>query len=323
LVDLVAHEKPGIIVLGPTASGKTHLAIAVASRFNGEIVSCDALQIYRHMDIGTAKAHPRERADIPHHLIDVQDPEDEFSAGEYQRQAREAILAVTSRGHLPVVAGGTGFYLRALLEGLFQGPERSDELRDRMRTIILRRGIRTLYRALQRCDPVSADRIAEADSERIIRAYEVYLVSGRTMSWWQQQPKDTFRGYRWLKIGIDFPREKLYRRIDQRVESMFQQGFIEEVHGLLQRYPRTCHAFKAIGYRQSVKYLEGKATLTEAVEATQQESRRYAKRQLTWFKADPEVVWLDGEMDPRDLVLKAEDMVRTFLFSHQGDSERC
>jgi tRNA dimethylallyltransferase len=309
----VSKDTPGIVILGPTASGKTQLAIALALHFQGEIVSCDALQVYRHMNIGTAKIAPSDRAGIPHHMLDVQDPGSEFSAGDYQRQAREAIQGIHHRNHLPLVVGGTGFYLRALIEGLFEGPERSETLRARMRNIIHRKGSAILHHALQQIDPPSAARIASNDADRIIRAYEVYLVSGKTMSWWQQQPRDAFQGFRWLKIGIDLPRDQLYQRINARVDRMFSGGLLEEVQSLLKTYPPTCHAFKAIGYRQAAEYISGQMPLPQAIEDTKQESRRYAKRQLTWFRTDPDIVWLDGVLDSEELLSNAVDAVREFI----------
>lgn len=307
------HQNPGIVILGPTASGKSYLGVELALRFRGEIISCDALQVYRQMDVGTAKISQEEQAGIPHYLLDVQDPEKEFSAGDYQRQARSVIRQISERGHLPFVVGGAGFYLRALIEGLFEGPERSEELRARMRSIINRKGSGTLHRALRRVDPVSAARIAEKDADRILRAYEVYLVSGKPMSWWQQQPRDAFEGYRWLKIGIHVPREQLYQRINQRVERMFRCGLLEETRTLLKKHPKNCHAFKAIGYRQAAEYLEGQIPLSQAIESTQQESRRYAKRQLTWFRADPEILWLDGCLDFDELIAKSSVAIQGFL----------
>jgi tRNA dimethylallyltransferase len=309
----VTHKYPGIVILGPTASGKTHLGIELALRFQGEIVSCDAFQVYRHMNIGTAKASPAEQGLVRHHMIDLRDPSEDFSAGDYHRLARKALDEIRRRGNLPFIVGGTGFYLKALIEGLFEGPERSEKLRARMRKIINRRGARTLHRALRRVDSESAGRIAEADSERIIRAYEVYHVSGKTISWWQQQPRDALTGYRWLKLGIDMPRQPLYERINRRVEDMFRSGLTEEVEHLLKLCPRASQAFKAIGYRQTTEYLEGKISLAQAIEATQLESRRYAKRQLTWFRSDQNILWLDGRLNPDELRKAAEAHINYFL----------
>ena len=296
---------PAIAVIGPTASWKSGLGIALARAFQGEIVGCDALQIYRGMDIGTAKILLAEREDIPHHMLDVAEPGREFSAGDYQRQARISIRETSSRNRLPIVVGGSGFYLRALIEGLFEGPERSEELRARMRTVIQRRGSNTLHRALSRIDSESAVRIAPNDADRIIRAYEIYLISGKNMTWWQEQPRDVFTGFRWLKIGINWPRELLYQRINMRVEKMFSDGLLEETRNLLESYPPTCPAFKAIGYRQAAEHLAGQISLDQAMESTQMESRRYAKRQLTWFRADREILWLSADDGEESLIHSA------------------
>ena len=304
-----------IAVVGPTASGKSRLGIALARAFQGEIVGCDALQVYRQIDIGTAKVTLKEREGVVHHLLDVADPDREFSAGDYQRQARAVLREISGRGRLPIVVGGTGFYLRALIDGLFEGPERSEELRARMRAIIRRKGSDILHRLLERIDPESAARIAPNDADRIIRACEIHFVSGKNMSWWQSQPRDALTGYRWLKIGIDMPRELLYQRINRRVERMFKDGLLDETHRLLEIYPATCPAFKAIGYRQAAEYLAGQITLTQAVESTQMESRRYAKRQLTWFRADKEIIWLHAGDDSEAATLedRAVNAVRDFI----------
>jgi tRNA dimethylallyltransferase len=304
---------PGIVILGPTASGKTRLALDLAHLFNGEIVSCDALQVYRHMDIGTAKASKSEQERVRHHLIDVQDPDLDFSAGDYQRLARKAIQEIHGNGHVPFVVGGTGFYLRALIAGLFEGPGRSNELRTRMRNIIRRKNAEVLHRSLQRVDSLSAARIAPTDAERIIRAYEVYLLTGKTMTWWQQQARDAFAGYRWLKIGIEIPRDALYARINQRVERMFEGGLQDEVRNLLHKFQRHAHAFKAIGYRQAIDCLDGKLTLAQAIEETQKESRHYAKRQLTWFRSDREIHWLNGQLGDAELRKQAADLISDWL----------
>ena len=316
------REYPGIVILGPTASGKSQLGIALALRFQGEILSCDALQVYRGMNIGTAKVTPEEKAPVRHHMLDLREPGEDFSAGDYQKLAREALDDIRSRGALPFVIGGTGFYLKALIDGLFQGPGRSEELRARMRRIISRKGSRTIHRALKRIDPNSADRIAENDSERIIRAYEVYLISGKSISSWQQEPRDSLKGYRWLKLGIKAPRQLLYERINRRVEEMFKIGLPEEVDNLLKSFPRSSQAFKAIGYSQTAEYLEGKLTLAQAIDATQMESRRYAKRQLTWFRSDLEIVWLDGSLKAEELQKEAEFRIAEFLRS-AGLSPAC
>jgi len=312
-IEPVSSEIQAIVILGPTASGKSRLALTLAPRFRGEIVSCDALQVYRYMNVGTAKASKADQEGVRHHMLDVQDPDSDFSAGDYQRMSRDVIRGIHGRGCVPFVVGGSGFYLRALIEGLFEGPARSEELRARMRNIIRRKKAAVLYRYLERVDPLSAERISPKDSERIIRAYEVYLLTGKTMTSWQQQPKDAFAGIRWLKIGIDLPREQLYGRINQRVDEMFAGGLLEEARELLLRFPRQVPALKAIGYRQAIDYLDGILTLPQAVEETKKESRHYAKRQLTWFRSDPDIVWLDGRLDWPELQDKAAALIAEWL----------
>jgi tRNA dimethylallyltransferase len=287
--------------------------MALAERFHGEILTCDALQVYRNMDIGTAKPTAEERERIVHHMLDLREPCDDFSAGDYLRLGREALNLIRARGRIPFVVGGSGFYLRALIQGLFEGPPRAEALRTRMRRIIARRGPKSIHAALRRVDPETAARLAPADAERNIRAYEIYLLTGRTMSWWQNQPKNELLQFRWLKLGIRWPRPQLYARIDRRVEEMFRQGFVGEVQTLIARFPRDCHAFKAIGYRQIVGHLEGKWNLEHAIADTQRESRRYAKRQLTWFRADPDIVWLDATLGPETLLEQASNAVAGFL----------
>jgi len=265
------------------------------------------------MDIGTGKVSAAEQMLVRHHMLDLQDPDKDFSAGDYQRLAREVLARIREREHIPFVVGGTGFYLRALIDGLFVGPSRSEALRARMRRIIQRRGVRTLHRALNRVDPQSASRIALSDAERIIRAYEVYLLSGKPMTRWQQQPRDALRGCRWLKVGIQMPRALLYQRIEQRVEEMFRSGFLEEVQKLLAGFPRDSHAFRAIGYKQIADYLEGKCSVSQAMDETKKESRHYAKRQLTWFRSDPEIQWLDGQLNLDQLRISAAALIEEFL----------
>jgi tRNA dimethylallyltransferase len=306
-------EYPAVAVLGPTGSGKSALALSIARSFRGEVINCDALQIYLGMDIGTAKASWEERLEIPHHLLDLRRPGEDFSAGDYLRAGRETLRRIQAKGTLPVIAGGTGFYFRALSKGLFEGPGRSEDLRVRMRRVLERRGSVRLHRALARVDPEAAGRISPADASRIVRAYEVFLLTGKPISCWQQQPTDQLTGFRWLKLAISWPREALYERIDRRVDTMIQRGFIEEVRELLRSYPPDSHAFKAIGYGQIAAFLEGRTKLEDAVEEIKRETRRYAKRQLTWFRAENGVRWLEGTLGADRIEAQAAELVSSFV----------
>jgi tRNA dimethylallyltransferase len=286
-----------VVILGPTASGKSALALHVAEKFSGEIVSCDSVAVYRNFEIGTAKPSREERVQVPHYLIDVAEPGGTYTAGEYARQARAAIGDIADRGRLPIVVGGTGLYLRALLEGLFPGPQRSEELRERLRARATERGGQYLHRVLQRLDAESAAKIHPNDTPKLVRAIEVCLSSRSRMSeLWQEKGRDPLRGYRVLRIGLNPPREELYARINQRAAKMFDDGLVAETKALLERYgeARNVMPVHSLGYRQAVQYLKGEATLDEAISAAQQGHRNYAKRQMTWFRREPDVNWLMG-----------------------------
>jgi tRNA dimethylallyltransferase len=306
-------DYPAIAVLGPTGSGKSALALSIARRFHGEIVNCDALQVYRGMDVGTAKASWEERREVPHHMLDLRSPGEDFSAGDYLRIGRESLDRIRSKGALPVVAGGTGFYYRALCDGLFEGPGRSEDLRARMRQVLERRGPPRLHRALARADPEAAARISPTDASRIVRAFEVYLLTGKPISSWQQRPADHLTGFRWLKLAISWPREVLYGRINSRVDGMIQGGLLEEVRELLRSFPPDSHAFKAIGYGQIAAFLGGKTSLEGAVEEIKRGTRRYAKRQLTWFRAEDGILWLDGTQGFGGVKSQAARLVESFV----------
>ena len=278
-----------VILLGPTGSGKTALSLELAERFNGEIVSCDSVAVYRGMELGAAKPSAAERARIPHHLIDTADLDRPFTAGEYGRQARAALREIAGRGKLPIVTGGTGLYLRALTEGLFAGPERREDLRDRLRTRAAQRGSVWLQRLLARLDPASAARIHANDTPKLIRAIEVCLTVRKPLS--QVLARDPLTGYRLLRIGLNPPRSALYDRLNQRCARMFAAGLVAETRSLLDRYGRI-KALDSLGYRQALSILEGAATEEAAIAAAQQGHRNYAKRQLTWFRREPGVHWI-------------------------------
>ncbi|RPI26342.1 MAG: tRNA (adenosine(37)-N6)-dimethylallyltransferase MiaA [Acidobacteria bacterium] len=289
-----------IALVGPTGSGKSALAVEVALRLGCEVVNCDSMQLYRRLNIGTAKPTDRQRSLVPHHLYDVIEPDELYSAGRYMLEARTVCREISERGKTPLVVGGTGLYLRALLLGVFEGPGRSDELRRRLHRIADRKGSEYLHRLLSRRDPPAAARIEPADRIRLVRALEVFFATGSPIS--QLQPaRQPFEPFSIVKIGLNLPRSELYARINRRVEEMFQSGLIEEVSALLQQgYSPDLKAFEALGYRAVVRVLRRDITLLEAVELTQRETRRYAKRQMTWFRKEEGMNWIPyaGE-DPR------------------------
>ena len=299
-----------VLLLGPTGSGKTALSLELGERFGGEIVSCDSVAVYRGMDLGTAKPTKEEQARRPHHLIDVADPDQPFTAGEYSRQARAALREIASRGRLPIVTGGTGLYLRALTEGLFVGPERQDGLRDRLRQSTQKHGEGWLHRLLQRLDPTSAERIHPHDAAKLIRAVEVCLATRKPLS--EVLARDPLTGFRLLRIGLNPPRPALYDRLNRRAAAMFADGLVEETRGLLERYGPV-KALDSLGYRQAFTVLAGTVSREAAVSAAQQGHRNYAKRQLTWFRREPDVHWLTAFGDEPETLLAAIELVRTAL----------
>lgn len=297
---------PLLVVLhGATASGKTSLAIELAERFSGEIVSCDSVAAYRDLEIGTAKPTAEERARVAHHMLDVVSPSEAYTAGDYSRDARVVLAKIVARGHMPIVAGGTGLYLRALLDGLFPGPRRSEELRERLRGIAEKRGETYLARILRRLDPASAMRIHPNDTPKIIRAIEVTLAGRQPMSAAWQAGRNPLQGFRVLRLGLDPPRRDLYARIDDRAAAMFATGLVEETEQLLARYGADCRPLASLGYRQAAMLLGGELSSSDAIAATQQGHRNYAKRQGTWFRHEPEVHWLDGFGDEPEIAAQA------------------
>lgn len=283
-----------VVILGPTASGKTALSLALAEKFDGEIVNCDSVAMYREFDIGTAKPSTAERARAPHHLIDCVDPTEHVTAGQYARQARQVLEEIKSRQHLPIVVGGTGLYLRALLEGLFPGPQRSEELRERLRERAAHRGSEYLHRILIRLDRAAAEKIHSNDTPKLIRAIEVCLASRQKMTELWKEGRDPLRGFRILRLGLDPDRAALYARINERAVLMFEQGLIDETKRLLEKYGDAPWPLSSLGYKQAVQLLRGEVTREQALQAAQQGHRNYAKRQLTWFRREPNVTWLKG-----------------------------
>jgi tRNA dimethylallyltransferase len=295
-----------IILLGPTGSGKTALSLSLAELFHGEIVSCDSVAVYRGMELGTAKPTPEERARVPHHLIDVTTPDHPFTAGEYSRQARAALHAITARGRVPIVTGGTGLYLRALTGGLFAGPARHELLRERLRSKAQNRGSAWLHRLLTRLDPPSAERIHANDTPKLIRAIEVCLAARKPMS--DVLARDPLTGFRLLRIGLNPPRAALYDRLNRRCAEMFAAGLIEETRALLAQYG-SVQALDSLGYRQALSVIRGEADLPHAAAAAQQGHRNYAKRQLTWFRREPGVEWITAFGDEEETLRTAVRLI--------------
>lgn len=298
-----------VVILGPTASGKTVLSLALAEKFAGEIVNCDSVAMYREFDIGTAKPSVAERARAPHHLFDYVDPTEDITAGEYARQARQVLAEVKARRHLPIVVGGTGLYLRALLEGLFAGPQRSEDLRERLRERAARRGSGYLHRILLRLDQAAGERIHRNDAPKLIRAIEVCLASRQKMSAMWEQGRDPLRGFRIVRIGLDPERGALYERINQRAASMFEAGLIDETEKLFEKYGDRARPLGSLGYRQAGQYLRGELSRDQGVLAAQQGHRNYAKRQMTWFRREPDVRWFKGFGDESQIQSEALEYV--------------
>jgi tRNA dimethylallyltransferase len=295
-----------VVVLGPTASGKTALSVALAERFHGEVVNCDSVAIYREFEIGTAKPSADERARVPHHLLDCVDPTGYITAGEYARLARQALAEIKSRRTLPIVVGGTGLYLRALLDGLFPGPKRSEELRERLRRRAEQNGADYLHRVLCRLDPDAAAKIHANDIPKLIRGIEICLASRQRMTEMWKQGRDPLMGFRILRLGLNPDREALYARINERAKHMFNSGLVEETKHLLRKYGDAARPLASLGYKQAVQLLRNEIDLKSALQAAQQAHRNYAKRQMTWFRREPEVVWLEGFGDDPAIQQKAE-----------------
>jgi len=298
-----------VVVLGPTGSGKTALSLELSTRFEGEIVNCDSVAVYREFGIGTAKPTPAEMARVPHHLFDVIEPAGYTTAGEYARKARNVIQEIRGRGRLPIVVGGTGLYLRALLEGLFLGPQRSEELRKRLRGRAREKGPQYLHRVLRRLDQNAAEKIHANDVPKLVRAIEVCLSARQPMSEQWKHHRAALQGFAILRIGLDPARALLYERINLRVQKMFEAGLIEETKQLSEKYGEAARPLSSIGYKQVVQLLKGELDREGAIRAVQQAHRNYAKRQMTWFRREPEVKWISGFGDELAVVEAAARLV--------------
>jgi tRNA dimethylallyltransferase len=296
-----------VVIIGPTAVGKTKLSIALAKRLNGEIISGDSMQIYKGMDIGTAKIKPEEMEGIPHHLLDIKEPWESFSVVEFQQLARSHIHEISARGRLPMIVGGTGLYIQSVIYDYQFSAAPSDEAyRRQLRKIAEEKGEETLHEKLKAIDPESAERIHPHNLRRVIRALEIYHCTGKTMTEWQRgQTKQLV--YDAAIVGLTMEREQLYRRINERVEQMLAEGLLEEARALYDRGIRDCQSVQAIGYKELYDYFDGRVSLEEAIEQLKQNSRRYAKRQLTWFRNQMPVQWFDMT-DAAKFVEKTEEI---------------
>ena len=305
---------PLIAIVGPTASGKSTLGAWLARKFGGEVLACDSTQVYRGFDIGTAKPTGEERDGVPHHMLDLVDPGFAFTAGEYRLRAIEVLEDLRRRSQLPILTVGTGLYLRALLEGLADAPARSEELRARLEAGADKHSLHYLHRVLRRLDPEAALRIGSRDRPKMIRAIEVCLLTGRPLSEVHRAGRARLEGYAPIKIGLQPPRAALYERIEQRVHTMLDRGWLDEVSRLVRSgVPLDAKPFDFIGYNELRAHLEGTVTLAAATKAISQSTRRYAKRQLTWFRKEPLVHWLPGFGDDPAIATAAEHFVAGHL----------
>jgi tRNA dimethylallyltransferase len=306
---------PLIAIVGPTASGKSELGLYLAECFSGEIINYDSVQIFRHLNIGAAKPSIEERQRVPHHMIDIREPTEIFTAGDYQREARLVLEQIRNRRRVPILVGGTGLYLRALTDGLFNGPARSVYWRNRLEMTAERKGRKYLHSVLKRLDRAAAVRIAENDKPKVIRALEVRLETGIPLSQYlDEMPRRPITGFKVHTIGLNPPRDELYKRINERVNRMFQAGLVEEVRDLLaNEIPPSAKPFEAIGYRHVITNIDSCIPPDETIRIIQRDTRRYAKRQMTWFRKQPEVTWFDGPGDNEEIKNKVHQFLKPLV----------
>jgi len=311
MVGSLGEDYPLLAIVGPTAAGKSALALALAERLDGEIINCDSVQLYRGFNVGTGKIPPEERRGIPHHLLDRVEPEQLFTAGDYRREASRVLTDVRERGKWPIIVGGTGLYLRALLLGLFEGPERSEDLRARLGALAERRGREFLHRLLGRLDQRAAARIHPRDTPKIIRAVEVRLLARQPMSAMLERGRVGLQGFRVFKVGLIPDRKQLAYRINARGERMFAFGLLEETRALLARPDAArIKPLGALGYRQAGAALRGELSLEDAIRETQAATRRYAKRQMTWFRRETDIAWFAGFGDDAQIQAQVLEWLR-------------
>jgi len=302
-----------VAILGPTATGKSALALALAERHRGEIINCDSTAVYRGFDIGTDKLPVAGQRGIPHHLIDIADPTDEYTAAQYARDAAAMVRDIHSRGRLPIVVGGTGFYYRALTRGLFPGPSRDAALRGRLESIAERKGLSTVHRLLTRVDPASAVRIQPRDLKRMVRALEVYFLTGRPLTEHFAATTSPLPEFDVLAMAVRLPPAQIAERVARRVDEQFERGLLDEIRGLLARgVPETARPFGGLVYRQALEQLHGVRDEAATRALIAQENRRYARRQLVWFRKEPNLIWIDGPGDAPPALAATNQLVEDF-----------
>jgi tRNA dimethylallyltransferase len=302
-----------LAIVGPTASGKTKLSIIVAEKIGGEIISADSRQVYRYMDIGTAKPSKEERERVKHYFIDELNPDEEFNAGVFGERGREIIEDIFSRGKVPIVVGGSGLYVKSLIDGFFEGPAGDWELREILYRKAEQLGKGALYEELKKVDPASAEKIHPNNLKRVIRALEVYYLTGKPISQLQSEMKPEIN-FETVQIGLNWDRKKLYKRIEERVDMMIEQGLIEEVKRLRELgYDKNLNALQTVGYKEVFDYLDGIISYDRMIYLIKRNSRRYAKRQLTWFRQDKRIIWIDVDerTDFNELADKVIDIYKS------------
>jgi tRNA dimethylallyltransferase len=315
-------SKPILIaVLGPTATGKSALALAIADRYHGEVINCDSTAVYRGFDIGTDKLRESERRGIPHHLIDVVDPAEEYTAARYAREASALVRDILARGRLPIVAGGTGFYYRALTRGLFPGPGRDEQLRRRLETVASRRGTARLHRMLGRVDPASAARIQPRDLKRLVRALEVYFLTGRPLTEHFAATRSPLPDVEAVGVALRLPAQQISERVTRRVDEQFARGLLDEIRALLGRgVAPDVRPFGGLVYRQALEHLRGERDEAATRALIAQENRRYARRQLIWFRKEPNLRWFDGPGESASTIARVLEFLDTRLL-HTDDQQ--
>lgn len=307
-------DKKVLAIVGPTGSGKTKLSLIVAEKLDGEIISADSRQVYRYMDIGTAKPSLEDRKRIKHYFIDELNPDEEFNAGVFGEKGREIIEDIFSRGKVPIVVGGSGLYIKSLIDGFFEGPGADWELREILYKKANELGKEVLYEELKKVDPISAEKIHPNNLKRVIRALEVYYITGKPISQLQQAIKPEI-DFKTVQVGLNWDRKKLYKRIEQRVDEMIKAGLIDEVKKLRELgYDKNLNSLQTVGYKEVFDYLDGLISYDEMIRLIKRNSRRYAKRQLTWFRQDKRIIWLDVDEDT-DFDELAEKVVQIYRAS--------